>query len=118
MDLSLQRPESPPLEARPDLPAPYTIPPEHSLVAALGGVHEDGIGWQFDALMICRHPGLRWENVAALLRHRSAQRKRLDELRRECAVGIPPAVTAPAWSNVVEQILASTLRAYRRRRIK
>jgi len=80
------------------------------LVAALGGVLEDGIGWQLDALMICRHPGL--------LRHRSAQRKRLDEFRRECAVGIPPGVTTPAWSNVVEQILASTLRAYRRRRIK
>ena len=118
-DLSLQRPEFPPLEPLPpDSPAPYTIPPEHSLVAALGGVHDDGIGWHLDAFMICRHPGLRWEVVAALLRRRSAQRKRLDELRRECAVGIPPGVTTPAWSNVVEQILASMLRAYRRRRIK
>ncbi len=118
-DLSLQRPVFPPLEAlRPDLVAPYTIPPEQSLVAALGGVHEDGIDWRFDALMICRHAGLRWDKVAALLRWRSAQRQRLDALRRECGVDIPQAVTAVVWSNGVEQILASSLRAYRRRRIE
>jgi hypothetical protein len=118
-DLSLRRPEFPLLEAlRPGLGAPYTIPPEHSLVAALGGAHEDGIDWHFDALMICRQPGLRWKKVAALLRWRSASRERLAELRRECGIEVPPAVTTPAWSNGVEQILASTLRAYRRRRIK
>jgi hypothetical protein len=118
-DLSLQRPEFPPLETlRPDLQAPYTISLEHSLVAALGGVHEDGIDWHFDALMICRQPGLNWKKVTALLRRRSAQRKRLDELRRECGVEIPRAVTTPAWTSGVEQILASALRAYRRRRIE
>jgi hypothetical protein len=72
-NLSLQHPEFPPLEAlRPDLVAPYTIPPEHSLVVALAGTHDDGIAWHFDALMICRQPGLRWKKVEALLRHRAA----------------------------------------------
>ena len=118
-DLSLQRPEFPPLQAlRPGLGAPYTIPQEHSLVAALGGAHEDGIDWHFDALRICRQPGLHWKKVAALLRWRLAARKRLDELRREWGVEIPPAVATPAWTSGVEQILASALRAYRRRRIE
>jgi len=118
-DLSLQRPEFPPLEAlRPDLAAPYTLAPEHSLVAALGGVHEDGIDWSFDAFMICRQPGLRWKKVADLLRWRRTQRERLESLRRECGVEFPPATTAPKWSSGIEQILASSLRAYRRRRIE
>jgi hypothetical protein len=116
-DLSLQRPEFPPLEAlRPGLVTPYTIPPEHSLVTALGGMHQDGIDWHFDALMICRQPGLYWDTVTALLRRRSGPRERLDELRREWGVEIPRAVTAPMWTSGMEQILASTLRAYRRRK--
>jgi hypothetical protein len=118
-DLSLRRPDFPPLEALPpSLGAPYAMPSEHSLVAALGGVHEDGIGWHFDALMICRQPGLRWKNVAALLRRRAAQRQRLEQLRRDYGVDVPRETTAPVWTSRAERILASTLRAYRRRRIE
>jgi hypothetical protein len=116
-DFSLRRPEFSPLEAgRLGDVVPYTLPLEQSLVAALGAVHEDGIEWHFDALMICRQPGLRWNNVAALLRRRFAQRRRLDELRLDCGAEIPLDVTNPTWTNGVEQILASTLRAYRGRR--
>lgn len=118
-DLSLKRPEFPPLEALPPgLPAKYTLPPEYALAAAIGGVHEDGIHWDCDALMICRRPGLRWEKVAALLKRRSALRRRIEELRREYGVEIPRAVTAPPWTNGLEQMLASALRAYRRRGIE
>ena len=118
-NLSLQYPEFPPLETlRPGLVAPHAIPPEHSLVVALAGTHEDGIAWHFDALMICRQPGLRWEKVEALLKHRSVPRARLDELRREYGIEIPQKVTRSVWTNRVAQILASTLRSLRCRRVE
>lgn len=117
-DLSLRRPEFPPLEPMPsDVLAPYRIPLEHSLVAALGGVHADSIDWHFDALLICRQPDLRWEKVAGLLRWRSGPRRRLDELRA-WGTEIPQAVTKPVWTSGLEQSLASALRAYRSRRIR
>lgn len=113
-DLSIRRPEFPPLEpTEPGLIAPYKMPLEHSLVAALGGLHEDGIAWQCDALMICRQPGLRWERVAALVRSRSAQRERLAGLRGYGAA-VPQAVTRTPWTSGIEWTLASGLRAYRR----
>jgi hypothetical protein len=113
-DLSLRRPEFPRLEpAEPGLIAPYKIPLEHSLVAALGGVHEDGVGWYFDALMICRQRGLGWDKVAAIVRRRFAQRERLAGLR-DCGAAVPQAVTRPLWTNGAERILTSVLRAYRR----
>jgi hypothetical protein len=116
-DFSLRRPRFPPLEAKlPDLGATcYRIPLEYSLVTALGGNHEDGLEWRFDALILCRQPGLRWERVAALLRWRAAQRKRLEELRRDWGAEIPAAVTKPVWTSSVEQPLAAVLRVYRRR---
>jgi len=116
-DLSISRPEFPPLEpTESGQVAPYRMPLEHSLVAALGGNHDDRVDWQFDALMMCRQRGLRWDKVAALVRWRSAQRGRLDQLRRDCGAEIPAAVTRPAWNSGVERALASALRMYRRGR--
>lgn len=113
-DLSIRRPEFPPLEpAEPGLMAPYNMPLEHSLVAALGGIHEDGVAWHFDALMICGQPGLHWDRVAALVKRRSAQRERLGTLR-DCGAAVPQAVTRPLWSSGIEHTLAAALRAYRR----
>lgn len=117
-DLSLRCPEFPPLEPLPSsVLAPYKIPLEHSLVAAVGGVHEDGVAWRFDALMICRQPRLCWERVAALLRRRSAQRERLAQLR-DWGVEIPQAVTQGVWTSHFERSLASALRAYRSHRVR
>ena len=116
-DLSIRRPRFPPLEPmRPGLVARYAMPPEYSLVAALGGDHQDAVAWHFDALMICRQPGLRWERVAALLRRRSAQRERLNELRRDCGAEFPRAVTRPVWTSGVERALASALGLLARQR--
>lgn len=118
-NLYLRHAEFPPLEAlRPDLIAPFTIPLEHSLVVALAGTQEDDIAWHFDALMICRHPSLRWKKVEALLKHRSGARARLDELQREFSVEIPQEVTKSVWTNRVAQILASTLRSFGLRRLE
>ena len=111
-DLSLLRPGPFPLQVMPS--GALAIPPEYALVAALGGGLPDEIGWQYDAIMICR-AGLDWELVTALLRWRSTARNRLDELRRDWDAEIPPEVTQPAWTSGVERILASALRAYRRR---
>jgi len=114
-DFSIRRPAFPPLEALPPGSASrYTIPLEYALVAALSGHYQDAVGWQLDALMICRQPGIPWDRVGTLLRWRSAQRKRLAQLRREGAVEVPPMVTRPKWTSPVEQLLASALRVYRR----
>jgi hypothetical protein len=113
-DFALRRPEPPPLRPmQPGQLAPYAIPPEHSLVAALGGQFQDEVDWRFDALTICRE-GLNWDLVAALLRRRSMARNRLDELRRDWGAEIPPEVTRPARVSGLEAILASALRVYRR----
>jgi Uncharacterised nucleotidyltransferase len=115
-DLSIRRPEFPPLEPMdPGLIARYKIPLEHSLVAALGDIHADGVDWHLDALMISRQPGLRWDKVAALLRWRSAQRERLAGLR-DFGATVPQAVTTPVWTSHIERTLASALRSYRRSR--
>jgi hypothetical protein len=116
-DLSILRPKFPPLKVRqPGQVAPLAMPAEHSLVAVLGGHHEDEVDWHYDALMICRHPGLRWETVAALLRWRSTARERLGELRRDWdwRAEIPLAVTKPRWTRYLVRILAFALRVYRR----
>jgi len=114
-DFALRRPMFPPLQAlqRGQI-APYALPAEYALVAALGGNHEDGVDWHCDALMICRQAGLDWDTVADLVRWRSKGREKLDELRREWGAQIPPAVTKPVWSSGVERSLASALRVYRR----
>jgi len=113
-DISISRPPILPLEpARPGQPAPFAIPAEHSLIAALGGAHGDGMDWRSDALMICRAQ-LDWDAVAALVRWRSQARARIDELRRDWGVDVPAMVTKPAWSSGPERLLASTLRVYRR----
>jgi hypothetical protein len=114
-DLSLRRPTVPPLEFVPQLQlAPYALSTECSLIAALGGYHQDEIDWRCDALMICRHADVDWETVAALLRWRSPARERLVELERDWGVEVPAAVTKPAWTSGVERIAASALRKYRR----
>jgi hypothetical protein len=114
-DLALRRPPAPLLEAmQASQIAAYAPPLEHSLITALGGMHQDAINWHCDAFMICRQAGLPWEIVTALLRCRSRERNRLDELRRAWNADIPIAVTKPVWSNGLEQMLASTLRVYRR----
>jgi hypothetical protein len=121
-DFSLRRPVPPPLEAMQpgqaavNQLARYAVPAEYSLVAALGGEHEDGLGWHYDAIMICRQPRLNWDVVAALLRRRTAARDRLDELRRDWDAEIPREVTKRAWTSGMESILTSALRAYRRRK--
>ena len=86
------------------------------MVAALGGIHQDGLDWHLDALMICRQPGLSWTKVAELLRWRSVLRLRLEELRRECGAEFPAVVTKAAWTHGLERLLADTLRVYRRLR--
>ena len=111
-DFSLRRPDPFPLQVTPS--GQHAIPAEHALVAVLGGGLQDEIGWQYDAVMISR-TNLNWELVTALLRRRSAARDRLDELRRDWGMEIPREVTQPAWTSGVERILASALRAYRRR---
>jgi hypothetical protein len=144
-DFSLRRPQPPPLEAiqpgQPALnqlarslfcgadahvrarppgraPASYLIPAEYSLVAALGGEHEDGLGWHYDAMMISRQPRLNWDVVAALLKRRTAARDRLDELQRDWGAEIPSEVTKQAWTSGMESIITSALRAYRRRKAR
>ena len=110
-DLSIRRAKFPPLQAMPPgQVSPYAIPAEHSLVAALSGNHEDVIDWHCDALMICRQAGLHWKTVAALLSWRSLERARLDELRRNWGVDIPPAATEPGWTGNLQRILASVSR--------
>jgi hypothetical protein len=114
-DFSLRRPMPLELAAlQPGQIAPYAIPAEHSLIAALSGNYGDGMDWHCDALMICRQAGLDWERVADLLRWRSRARDRLDELRRGWGAEIPQAVTKAVWSSGVEWALASALRVYRR----
>jgi Uncharacterised nucleotidyltransferase len=112
-DFSLRRPLFPELELMPEMIAPYAIPAEHSLIAALGGNLEDEIDWRCDGVMICRQPGLRWEKVAALLRWRLKARSRLEELRRDWEAAIPPDVTKSRWTGGMERTLASALRMYR-----
>jgi hypothetical protein len=115
-DISLRRPEFSRLgKMPPGGIAVYAPPVEHSLVAALGSLHEDGVDWHWDALMICRQTGIDWETVAALVRWRSRARERLDELRRDWGADIPRAVTKPAPTRALEWMLASALRVYRRR---
>jgi hypothetical protein len=105
-DFSLQPPEFPILDG--------ALPLEYALVAALGRVHEDDVAWQFDALMILRQPGLRWDVVKDLLRWRSALREKLATLRSEWGANIPAEVTKPALTHGLERILTSALRTYRR----
>ncbi len=114
-DFALRRPDPPPLRRAPaGQLAPYAIPREHSLVAALGGQIEDEMDWRFDALTICREGGLNWDLVAALVRRRSMARNRLEELRCHWSAEIPPEVTRPDRVSGLEGILVSALRAYRR----
>ena len=116
-DFGLRPPGMPSLQAgKTNLAADFTMPPEESLVAALGGAHDDGVDWRYDAIMMCRRPDLSWKRIGDLLRWRSKPRERLDELRREYDAGIPAEVTKPASTSGVESVLSSTLRAYRRLR--
>jgi hypothetical protein len=108
-DLALRRPVLPACE--------QMIPVEYSLVAALGGMCEDEIDWQCDALLISRQAGIRWEKVTGLLRWRTKARERLEELRRQWNVEIPHAVSGTRWTGPAERLLATALRAYRRSRL-
>lgn len=117
-DFSLRRPPAPPLVALPpDQIARYTIPPEHALVAALGGLHDDAVDWRCDALLICRRVS-DWDTVAALLRWRTPARNRLAELLRggnpDLNPNVPPATIHRAWTSGIERLLAGSLRSYRR----
>ena len=105
-----KRPRFPPLEPlQPGQVSPYALSLERSLVAVLGGNYVDEVDWHCDAFMICRHAGIRWEQVAALLKWRSTLRARLDEVR-DWGAEIPSSVTKPALTRGLEQILVSMLR--------
>jgi hypothetical protein len=116
-DFSLRRPPAPSFEPAPSghLTA-YSIPLEHSLVAALGQTLSDGTDWRGDALMICQQSGIRWDTVRELLRWRGGARLGLDELRRDWGAPVPLDVTAVGWTGGVERMLAGWLRSYRLRK--
>jgi hypothetical protein len=113
-DFSLRRPPDPVLVATPPGHiARYTIPPEHALVAALGGLYNDTPDWQCDAILISRQV-VDWELVAALLRWRALARDRLVAVCRDWSVGAPAAAIRSPRTSGIEFLLAGSLRSYRR----
>jgi hypothetical protein len=113
-DFSLQSPPALSFDAMPPGQiAPYTIPPEHALVAALGGLLDDAVDWRCDALLICRRV-TDWDAVGGLLRRRSAARDRLAELRRDWDPSLPAGTIGPPWTSGIERALAGSLQIYRR----
>jgi hypothetical protein len=90
---------------------------ERDLIMALSDDLHSGVDWRCDALLICRR-SIDWGVVDRLLKWRPRVKIRLEELRQDWDVDVPPRLAAKLQRGHVEYMFSAPLRVYRRARAR
>jgi hypothetical protein len=87
---------------------------EEMLLDALTREQDHLVSWQCDATVLLRNRSVDWQRLRLLARHSPASAGRLDELRAESAVPIPPGILETRPPGLIRRRLSVIRADYRR----